>query len=371
MVGMVVMLALLALVMGTLLVATPWLMPPTECFAVTVPPSAKDDPRIRRLYRTYSVAVGSTTAACTLIYPLSARFWADGPSSMQPERAFVAAVMVTTFVPLIASFVLMLRMRNQVRALKESEGWAVQTQHASAFVANDAPRPISVWWNVLYLVLAAGLATFALMHYADYPAQVPMQVGFDGSITRYADKSLRTVLFPAFFTAMLGVVFTFSHLVTIHAKRAVDPAAPASSALAYGRFARVNSMMMLLGGLGLCAATGISFNLAALAVVSLTQAALIVTVVTLAFVAAVTAVSLVMGQSGAALASELRTTDEVLRDDDSCWYLGTIYFAPQDPSVFVPKRFGIGWTLNAARPEGWGFMIALLLLVAIFTLVMA
>jgi uncharacterized membrane protein len=39
---------------------------------------------------------------------------------------------------------------------------------------------------------------------------------------------------------------------------------------------------------------------------------------------------------------------------------GMIYFAPEDPAVFVPKLRGIGQTLNFARPMAWVFLIAIL-----------
>lgn len=35
-----------------------------------------------------------------------------------------------------------------------------------------------------------------------------------------------------------------------------------------------------------------------------------------------------------------------LRADDSNWKLGIFYFSPHDPAFLIPKRFGIGWTLN-------------------------
>ena len=39
-------------------------------------------------------------------------------------------------------------------------------------------------------------------------------------------------------------------------------------------------------------------------------------------------------------------------DDDSFWILGFIYNNPNDPSVFVNKRFGAGWTVNIGSPKG-------------------
>ena len=35
---------------------------------------------------------------------------------------------------------------------------------------------------------------------------------------------------------------------------------------------------------------------------------------------------------------------------------GLIYYAPEDPAVFVPKKVGIGQTLNFARPGAWLFI---------------
>lgn len=50
-------------------------------------------------------------------------------------------------------------------------------------------------------------------------------------------------------------------------------------------------------------------------------------------------------------------------DEDSYWKVGLIYFNRNDPSIFVEKRFGIGWTLNFANPIG--YMVFLLPLIAI------
>jgi uncharacterized membrane protein len=38
---------------------------------------------------------------------------------------------------------------------------------------------------------------------------------------------------------------------------------------------------------------------------------------------------------------------------DSAWKGGLFYFNPDDPAVFVEKRFGVGWTLNFASVWAW------------------
>ncbi len=52
---------------------------------------------------------------------------------------------------------------------------------------------------------------------------------------------------------------------------------------------------------------------------------------------------------------------EVLGTHSDGWrWGGLVYYAPGDPAVWVPKRLGIGQTLNFARPWAWVFMAAVL-----------
>lgn len=56
---------------------------------------------------------------------------------------------------------------------------------------------------------------------------------------------------------------------------------------------------------------------------------------------------------------------EILIDDDRYWKLGAFYYNPEDPSIFVEKRFGIGWTLNFARAVSWFILFGPLLFIFI------
>lgn len=65
------------------------------------------------------------------------------------------------------------------------------------------------------------------------------------------------------------------------------------------------------------------------------------------------------------LAAEGNPAVEEARKADQGWRLaGMIYVNPKDPAVFVPKRFGWGWTLNFARPTAW-FLLFLPVLIGL------
>jgi uncharacterized membrane protein len=47
------------------------------------------------------------------------------------------------------------------------------------------------------------------------------------------------------------------------------------------------------------------------------------------------------------------------------WKLGLFYYNPDNPRIFVPKRIGIGWTLNFAKWQAKVFVAVIMLLLII------
>ena len=52
------------------------------------------------------------------------------------------------------------------------------------------------------------------------------------------------------------------------------------------------------------------------------------------------------------------------RRRDSGWN-GVFYSNPDDSALFVPKRCGIGYTLNFAHPWAWGVVVFIILMVVL------
>jgi uncharacterized membrane protein len=46
--------------------------------------------------------------------------------------------------------------------------------------------------------------------------------------------------------------------------------------------------------------------------------------------------------------------------EDAHWRFRSLYFNAGDPSLFVPLRSGIGWTLNLGRPRAILFLVMFL-----------
>lgn len=62
------------------------------------------------------------------------------------------------------------------------------------------------------------------------------------------------------------------------------------------------------------------------------------------------------------------STSVVFRDDDRYWYGGILYNNPDDPALFVEKRYGLGWTLNFGNPQAKLVLIGLLVVILVLSI---
>jgi uncharacterized membrane protein len=65
----------------------------------------------------------------------------------------------------------------------------------------------------------------------------------------------------------------------------------------------------------------------------------------------------VRGVRARASAPPLSATD---RMNDRDWKLGIFYVNREDPSLFVERRFGVGYTLNLGNPVSWLVLLGIL-----------
>lgn len=363
---------------GGLLAATPWLMRKDECFAVTVPEGARRDPRLVAFRRRYAAVVAAVTAASVAGFCAAL---AAFPGVFGSELGLVALVTLPTFAPVAVSFALMLHFRRRVQAVKRAEGWSAPRAQAVAVVAeDDLPRALPLAWNLLYVPVVLGTVALGVALWPSIPDMVPMHADFAGNVNRWEPKSVGSVFFPVLVQLFLIVCFVFCHWSILRSKRPTSPGAPVTSTLAYGLFARAESVLLLVSGLIITVALGVSFMLSAVGAITLGGAAVVIVVAVAPILVGSVAISVVYGQAGSRLFRRMEDAGAagpgavMPADDDAHWKLGVFYVNRDDASLFVPERFGIGWTLNWGRPAAWailvgfvlvtvGFMVAVMLLV--------
>lgn len=333
---------------GFLVAATPWLMKERECFAVTVPETAQADPRLRAFKWRYSLIVAAFTAALTL---LGAAF-----AFAECMAGIVVVLSVGILLLCLGGFALMLCFRRKVMRIKDAEGWqAVAQEHAADTGAYTMPKVPGLAWNLLYIpVLAVTLAAVVLA-YPFMPDMIPMHSDFSGNVNSWSPKSPATAAFPLWIQLFLAAVMVFCHWTILRSKKGFNPESPAASLWAYAMFARAQVIFLLATGLAICLSM-LLFVAASAGMLSLAQAGAYIVFVSVFVLIGAVAISLIYGQSGARLLKRVSPAGELCYDDDEYWKLGVFYFNKEDASLFLPERFGIGWTMNLARPAVWAII---------------
>lgn len=356
---MLILVAFIPLV-GLTMALTPRLQPRGEVFSVSVPTSAWDDPRIRRLMNRYVAIV----IAATVLFTVAAL----ALCLMGNAEASLAVVVVASLALMVIGYGLILRYRAKVQGLKRACGWAAQSQQHVATIGEgveQAPRPISLAWNWLYVPLVALTAAVVAVGYGSMPDAVPMHVDVSGNVTDMAPKSPMVAAFPVALEVFLAAVFAFCHWMVLRSKKGLEPGRPASSSWAYGMFAYAQTAFLLVMGLACTAACGLGMALAMIGIVSMGVAVAVIIGVALVCVVGDLIVGVKYGQSGSRV-FRMEASDTLLSDDDRFWKLGMLYCNPDDASLFLPQRSGIGWTVNWGRPAVWALVVALVLFVAAF-----
>lgn len=367
MASMMLMMMLLLPVTGVLMAVTPFLQRRGEVFAVTVPSSAQRDPYLRSLKRRYALIMGAVTAVLTAAGVAAAL--------VMNEAAIMVVLLVGTLGLLLGGYALMLRYRAKTKAYKREQGWEAQVQETVAVVGEaDAPRAIALSWNLLYVPVILVTVAIAVVGYPHMPDMIPMHASFDGTVNRWEPKGPMVVAFPVLMQLFLAACMVFSHWTILKSKKWAEPGAPATSALAYGLFARAQSVFLLVSGLLLTGGLGILFELSSMELVSLGQAAFFVMLLAMPIVVGSLVIGVVYGQAGSRVFKRMQGSDALLADDDEHWKFGIFYVNPDDLAFVLPERFGVGWTFNYARPATWviivgGFLVTVAFIVAVSVLV--
>lgn len=373
--SLILMAFLIAIVFlsGALLAATPWFMKKNECFAVTIPESAQADVRFLAFRKRYAVAVLAVTLICVFALAIVSSVplgkMGSAASAASSNAILSAAIVVAATVPPAVSFALMLHYRKRVEVIKREEGWKAERDEAVALIGfEEAPVPPSLAWNVVYVPIVLITLAIGLALYPSAPDMVPTHFDFAGNVNQWTPKGPALIAFPLLFEVFMAACFIFSHWMTIRSKKDIDPARPAISAYAYGAFARAECILLLVGGSVLTAVLGFVMVLMMAEVLSLFVTMALIFAVTVIFVGATIAVSVVYGQSGSRLVKRLEENGDIIADNDEHWKAGIFYWNKDDASLILPKRFGVGWTMNWARPAAWlivgGFALASIAFVA-------
>lgn len=235
-----------------------------------------------------------------------------------------------------------------------------------ASLTNPAPKVPGNWLvNLGPFLILGGVAVYLYQTYAALPDPYPVHWNLQGVADRFAPKTARIVFrLPAVGLAICTAMALSAYSIARHSKRiSAGGAAEAQET----SFRRMNLRLLL--GAQYYIAILLGWVTIAYRISSAMPLAhyVLITVAILPLPLAIY-LSVRYGQGGTRLAESPTATLGLTgssalagdRTSDAHWRLGMIYYNPDDAAIWVEKRFGVGYTVNFARPLAWAILLAML-----------
>ena len=215
----------------------------------------------------------------------------------------------------------------------------------------------------LLLIIITSLILF--INYDKIGNELIMQIDFDGTITRTSDKSYINVFYPSIISLGMLIMFYLINLIVIKVRPRIAIENPELSLKNNLKAKKAWTYYLILDTLLMTLLFTIGTNF--LAIKNNTIPLYIITfIMVMVSIGGVIYLGMKVGTDGSKLSNLEAYSFE---EDDKYWLLGSMFYNnPEDPSLFVEKRVGVGYTINIGRMSGKVIMI-LTALIIIFSLV--
>lgn len=337
-------------------------------FGVSIPLDRTKDEEIKKISKSYYIEMTGITLIIAIIYFIIL------------NKAFSHPLTLVLFIFIIIGvyFVVFLRANKKMKKYK-SENNLMGNKKQVVYVDTNMSKTLrkdavihSIWFIIPGAIALINLI-LPLMNYDKLPAQIAMHWNIQGVADSFVDKSIGSVISTGLMPLMLVGILTFTNYSIAISKNKIDASNPASSSQKLFKFKKINSIMIY------CLAVGLTFllttfNLKSYNFISFDIAKFTPFLILFLLVVVIgpITISIKLGQGGSNLKDKNESdidSDVMNVDDDEFWKLGSFYYNPNDPSIFVEKRFGSGWTLNFGNKTSIVISVVFLIFVAIMIIV--
>lgn len=354
------------LILGFVNGLTPYYSRRGTPFGITVPSSHQQDTFIQMRKKRFFIQNVLLSILLSIPIVFFSNF-EDQTAQDMWSGVYVIGAMLVFFV---LTFVLYLKNRKAIQLWKKEEQIIVETKKERIVVDTNyhrdlnavSTRTIVIVQLVIVLISVAVIGFF----YDRIPNQFPIHWNSQNIPDRSVEKSPLSVMMMPTMQLLMIPVLAFSHYAFIKSKQKLLANYPQITSYQSKKFRRAWSINFLVTSIAtqlLLTSTNF-FSLFFAEDMAFGWMGLLIGIFILGIVGYSSFLTWKYGQGGEKLVfSEIdEPVEEVTEvDEEKYWKLGVFYYNPEDPSIFVEKRFGIGSTINLARWQSWACIAGLVL----------
>lgn len=226
---------------------------------------------------------------------------------------------------------------------------------------------ISPWWFLIPFAIIIVNLIISYAYYPSIPNTIVKHYNASGIADIFVKKSPKVIFNMPLVMLILTVIMFVSYKVIGWSKQQLSSNNPEESLKKNKRFRHMWSLFFLIMSIFLnLLMTFINFLTLGLIKINHTGIVLVPMIISIVIILLTILLSFYTGQGGSRIKVKepSKTLPSSERNDDKFWKLGLFYFNKEDPSIFIEKRFGVGWTVNFGRP----FTLIIILLIFILIL---
>ncbi|XID91870.1 DUF5808 domain-containing protein [Paenibacillaceae bacterium WGS1546] len=319
--------------------------PRTLLFGVTIPAAETQDPAVRRIRVQYTILMG-----IIMLVMVAVCFSLIRHLGVAHALGFV---LIALFLQFPLSGIAVAICRQSALRLNAIRGWQVPVESRRAAIVSSRRHRSPVLglpWFGAHLAVIAVCVVIAIVKWNDIPVDFAIPWNADRIpdwYSWYSAKSIGSVFYENFGQLIGTGLFMLLNLIIGRTRTSLDPKDPDRSLQKQIRYKRIHSFVIW----------GIS--LAVTVFLGLFQAGRIYSFkldlwIHLTFALILTVYLLLLGMLVYSRAKGLDQLRDLSSQENRHWKMvGMVYCNPDDPAIFVPKPYGIGWTVNMAKPTGW------------------
>ncbi|QUW22654.1 DUF1648 domain-containing protein [Sporosarcina sp. Marseille-Q4063] len=334
--------------------AIPYLIKPTIVFGVTIPDTYTKNHTLLSYKKIYSLM----TAGLGVLIITAFLIWI--PVSNASEENIVLFGVAAQFALLFSSMILYFLFHAKTSRLKRDNNWGANLKQirVTDLAARTADEMLPWYIYIVPMIITIGLMAYIAIQFENLPDLIPTHWGIDGQPDAFSEKTVLSVMaLPLMILIMQGMMLVINEMtkrsgIKINATNRKRSRAQQLSFRKYSSwflfaittlqtilfaFLQLSTIHTDIGKPSLLFALPIGF--------------LIVTFIMTGIYA------FKVGQGGSRLEVDVVDEDKLEGitnyDDDEHWKAGIFYVNKNDPSIFVEKRFGVGWSINFGNPIGY------------------
>jgi len=343
--------------------AIPYLVKPTIVFGVSVPEKKMRDPRLLKFKRRYSL----TVLATSLVLFIGLLVW--GIQGNSTEETLILITTAAPFALLFVSLACYVYFHAKTTQLKREEKWGEGVKQLQITDLSVRSRDEMLPWYLfaLPMLVTLGIIAYTIVHYQQLPNQIPTHWGPNGQPDAFTEKNPFSAISSPIMLFIMQVMFLVINETTKRSGIKLSATSTEASRVRQLTLRKYTSWFMFLTSILI---TMLFSFLQLMTVHENLLSEVMMLLIPFAFLLILLLGSIVfavkVGKAGAD--KWVQSGDGVGDfDEDQYWKGGLFYFNKNDPSIFVEKRFGVGWTLNFANPIGYFITFGPILLILIVT----